>query len=137
MSLVLDSSVALTWIYADEGDEQTERVLERVTQSEAWVPTIWRLEVANSLQQGLKRGRIDLDDRDLGLVDLSRLRIRVDPETDTHAWAETLDLSTRFTLTVHAAAYLELAVRRSLPLATLDRDLRAAAAASGVPLLGL
>jgi predicted nucleic acid-binding protein len=137
VSLVLDSSVALTWIYADEGDEQTERVLQRVTQLEAWVPAIWRLEVANSLQQGLKRGRIDQDDRDLGLADLSRLRIRVDPETDTHAWSATLGLSARFNLTVYDAAYLELAMRRGLPLATLDRDLRAAATAAGVPLLGL
>jgi prevent-host-death family protein len=47
VSLVLDSSVALTWIYADEGDEQTERVLQLVTQSEAWVPATWRLEVAS------------------------------------------------------------------------------------------
>jgi len=137
VSLVLDSSVALTWIYADEGDEQTESVLQRVTQSEAWVPAIWRLEVANSLQQGLKRGRIDQDDRDLGLADLSRLRIRVDADTDTHAWSTTLGLSTRFTLTVYDAAYLELALRRGVPLATLDRDLRAAATAAGVPLLGL
>ena len=76
MSLVLDSSVALTWIYADEGDEHTELVLQRIAQSEAWVPAIWRLEVANSLQQGLKRGRLDLDDRDLGLADLSKLKIQ-------------------------------------------------------------
>ncbi len=137
MSLALDSSVALTWIYADEGDEQTERVLQRVTQSEAWVPAIWRLEVANSLQQGLKRGRIDEDDRDLGLADLARLRIYVDPETDTHAWSTTLDLSTRFNLTVYDAAYLELAMRRGLPLATLDRGLRGAASSAGVPLLGM
>jgi predicted nucleic acid-binding protein len=137
VSLVLDSSIALTWIYADEGDEQTEHVLQRVTQSEAWVPAIWRLEVANSLQQGLKRGRIDRDDRDLGLADLSRLRIHVDPETDTHAWSTTLDLSTRFNLTVYDAAYLELAMRRGLPLATLDRALRAAASAAGVTLLGI
>jgi predicted nucleic acid-binding protein len=137
VSLVLDSSVSLAWIYADEGDEQTERVLQRVTQSEAWVPAIWRLEVANSLQQGLKRGRIDQDDRDLGLADLSRLRIRVDAETDIHAWSSTLGLSTRFGLTVYDAAYLELAMRRGLPLATLDRELRAAATTVGVQLLGL
>lgn len=137
MSLVLDSSVALTWIYADEGNEHTEGVLQRVARSEAWVPSIWRLEVANSLQQGLRRGRIEMDDRDLGLGDLSKLKIHVDPHTNDKAWSSTLDLSTRFTLTVYDAAYLELAMRRGLPLATLDRDLRAAAGAAGVPLLGL
>ena len=137
MSLVLDSSVALTWIYADEGDERTELVLQRITQSEAWVPAIWRLEVANSLQQGLKRGRIDLDDRDLGLADLSKLKIHVDPDTDAYAWSTTLDLSTGFMLTVYDAAYLELAMRRGLPLATLDKLLRAAATSAGVPLLGI
>lgn len=137
MSLVLDSSIALTWIYADEGDEHTDGVLQLVTRSEAWVPAIWRLEVANSLQQGIKRDRIDRDDRDRGLEDLSTLRIHIDPYTSAHAWSRTLELSSRFSLTVYDAAYLELALRRGLPLATLDRELRAAASAAGVPLLGL
>lgn len=137
MTLVLDSSVTLTWIYADEGDEETERVLDRIKRSSAWVPSIWRLEVANSLQQGVRRKRIDEEDRDLGLADLSRLRILIDPDTDRFAWSATLGLSTRFTLTVYDAAYLELAMRRSLPLATLDEPLRAAATSVGVPLLGI
>ena len=71
--------------------------------------------------RGLRRGRIDLDDRDAGLVDLSRLAIKIDAGTNLHAWTATLGLSTRHRLTVYDACYLELALRRGLPLATLDR----------------
>ncbi len=137
MSLVLDTSVALTWIYTDERSEATEEVLQLVIRSGAWVPAIWRLEVANSLQHGLRRNRIDEDDRDLGLADLSRLRISIDPETDRCAWSTTLALSSRYSLTIYDAAYLELAIRRRLSLASLDKALRAAAEAAGVRLLGM
>jgi predicted nucleic acid-binding protein len=78
----------------------------------------------------------NLDDRDLGLADLSRLKIHLDPHTDANAWSTTLDLSSRFMLTVYDAAYLELPMRRDLPLATLDGALHIAATSAGVPLLG-
>jgi len=137
VSLVLDASLALSWIYPQEATIATELVLNRVSRGGAWVPEIWPIEVANALQQGLRRGRIDLDDRDAGLVDLSRLAIQTDPETNLHAWTATLSLSTRHRLTVYDACYLELALRRGLPLATLDAELRAAADTEGVALLGL
>lgn len=137
MSLVLDASLALSWIYPKEATIATERVLIQVTNAGAWVPEIWRIEIANALQQGLRRGKIDIDDRDAGLADLTLLSINIDPETGLHAWTMTLGLSTRYRLTVYDACYLELALRRGLPLATLDAELRTAAEAEGVPLLGL
>jgi predicted nucleic acid-binding protein len=70
------------------------------------------------------------------LADLSLLPISLDPETDRQAWDATLQLAHRHRLTLYDAAYLELAQRRGLPLATLDRDLRTAATAEGVHLLG-
>lgn len=92
--------------------------------------------MANAFQQGIRRRRITIAHRDAALETLASLPVAVDPETGIRAWAQTLDLSTRFDLTVYDAAYLELAVRRGLPLATLDRELRAAASAAGVTLLG-
>jgi predicted nucleic acid-binding protein len=136
MSLVLDSSVTLAWLYSDELTEAVERVFDRVARDRAWVPAIWRLEVANSLQVGIRRGRIDIAFRDASIADLAAMDIVTDPDTDTHAWAATLQLADRFGLTTHDAAYRELALRRNVPLASLDHDLRAAARSLGVTLLG-
>jgi len=94
------------------------------------------LEVANSLTVAIRRGRIDAESRRAALDDLALLDITTDAHTDTHAWAETLLLADRFRLTVYDAAYLELARRRSLPLATLDEDLGTAASAVGIHVLG-
>lgn len=137
MSLVLDSSVTLAWIYSAESTEEVVSVFERVAESGAWVPGLWRLEVANVLEMGVRKGRSDAGFRDASLADLALLPITVDPETDRQAWGATAKLAARHHLTLYDAAYLELARRRCLPLATLDSELRAAAAAEDVVLLGL
>jgi len=137
VSLVLDSSVALAWIYSDETTDAIRSVFGELTQSGAWVPGIWRLEVANILEAGVCRGRHDASFRDSTLADLAQLPIQTDPETDRHAWRATARLAEHHRLTLYDAAYLELALRRELPLATLDRDLRAAANAEKVRLLGI
>lgn len=137
MSLILDSSITLAWVYSDETTEAIRHVLKLVSENGAWVPGLWRLEVANILEMGVRRGRSDGAFRDAALADLALLPISVDPETDRHAWAATAQLASRNGLTVYDAAYLELAQRRRLPLATLDRELRAAAGAEGIPLLGI
>lgn len=136
MSLVLDSSVTLAWTYSDEITAAVQEVFERVAAGSAVVPALWRLEVANALQMGVRRARLDAAERDATLADLATLDIRTDPETDTHAWSDTVRLAERFGLTVYDASYLELAQRRALPLASLDQELREAADACGVPLLG-
>jgi predicted nucleic acid-binding protein len=84
----------------------------------------------------IRRKRIDAAFRDQALAELAAMAISVDGETDIHAWSATPRLSDQFRLTVHDAAYLELAQRRNLPLATLDRELRKAAQAAGTPALG-
>lgn len=136
MSLALDSSVTLSWCFEDERTPATIEVLEQVTEAGAVVPALWRLEVANALQAGVRRGRIDAAFRDASLADLTLLAIVTDADTDIFAWSTTVRLAERFALTVYDAAYLELAQRRCLPLATLDQPLRTAARALGVPLLG-
>jgi len=136
VSLVLDSSATLAWIYGDETTAPIRAVFDQVIEAGAIVPGLWRLEVANSLTMGVRRGRIDADFRRAALADLALLDIATDQRTDAQAWGETLALADRCRLTLYDAAYLELALRRTLPLATLDRDLQAAARALGVRLLG-
>lgn len=136
MSLVLDPSLALAWYFEDERTPEADALLDRVVEQGAVVPTLWRLEIANGFQTAIRRRRIDASFRDSALAKLAALPIVTDTETEANAWSATLYLSDRFRLTAYDAAYLELAHRRSLPLATADRDLRKAATALGVALVG-
>lgn len=137
MSPVIDASLTLAWIFADEATPATESVLQGVSEDGAIAPALWKLEVANALRSAIRRGRIGADYRDATLVRLSNLPIAIEPDTAAYAWTTTVRLSDRFGLTIYDATYLELANRRGVPLATLDRALRAAAGALEVPLLGL
>ncbi|MEO8593411.1 MAG: type II toxin-antitoxin system VapC family toxin [Candidatus Solibacter sp.] len=92
--------------------------------------------MANILEMGVRRGRHDAAFRDSTLADLALLPISIDAETDRQAWGTTLQLSERHRLTLYEAAYLELALRRRLPLGSLDRDLLGAAQAEGVAAKG-
>lgn len=132
MTLVLDASVALGWLFADERTPTVDALLDRVAEEGAVVPGLWALEVANALQTALRRGRIDASFRSQALALLSRLPITVDDETAARAWGDTQTLADRFGLTLYDAAYLELAMRKGLPLATADGQLRDAAIGAGV-----
>ena len=136
MSLVIDSSATLAWVYRNETTAADREVFNRLIESGALVPALWKLEVGNVLEMGVRRGRHDAAFRDATLADLSALPITIDPDTDRQAWSTTLRLAVRHRLTMYDAAYLELAQRRGLPLATLDHELRAAADAERVVLLG-
>jgi predicted nucleic acid-binding protein len=136
VSLVLDSSVTLAWVYSGETTDAVVHVFDLVADHGAWVPSLWRLEVANILEMGVRRGRTDAAFRDSILSELALLPISLDPDTDRQAWGATVRLAARCRLTLYDAAYLELAMRRGLPLATIDRELRAAAGVEGVTLLG-
>jgi predicted nucleic acid-binding protein len=136
VSLVLDPLMALSWYFEDECSPAADALLDRVSEEGAIVPSLWRLEITNGLQIALRRGRINRAFRDRTLAELARMPITVDPDTDSYAWTNTLQLADRFQLTVYDAAYLELAQRRCLPLATLDKTLRAAAGTLGITLLG-
>jgi len=137
MSLVLDSSVTLAWVYSEETSPAVSHVLDLVNNNGAWVPSLWRLEVANILEMGVRRGRHRAEFRDATLADLSLLPISVDTETEKQAWGATLRLAERHRLTVYDATYLELAQRRGVALASLDGELRAAAKAEDVALRGI
>ena len=137
MSLVFDGSATVAWLIPDEHTAPSQLVLEQVGDKGAIVPMLWRLEIGNALTLAVRRKRMSRDQRAAALARLSDLPIEVDSETFVHAWTSTLALADRFSLTVYDACYLELAQRRALPLATLDGDLRKAAEALDIPLLGI
>lgn len=136
MSLVLDSSATLARVFPEERTDAILDLFLIVADLGAVVPGLWRIEVANTLNVGIRRGRISKANRQGILADLESLPISVDPETGNHIWGRTLELADRHRLTVYDATYLELAQRLSLPLATLDDALRAAAEREGIALLG-
>jgi len=136
VSVVINAALTLAWYFEDESTPATDAVLDRISGSGAVVPGLWRLEVANAFQTAVRWQCIDAVYRDASLAELCFMAITIDADTNGYAWSTTLRLPERFTLTLYDAAYLELAQRRSLPLATLDRDLRAAAPAVNVDLLG-
>lgn len=109
----------------------------RAARNGAVVSAIWRLEVANGLRSAIRRRRLTESARHDLLVAFTEMGIDTDTETDRQAWTSTLILADRHGLTPYDASYLDLACRRRMPLASLDRALRSAADAENVPLLGL
>jgi predicted nucleic acid-binding protein len=130
-AFVLDGSVALAWYFVDEQEAYADGVAASLPSSAAVVPAVWPLEVANAVLMGERRQRGTTTKASVWLRFLRSLPITVDDETHLRAWGDTLDLARTHGLTAYDAAYLELALRRGLPLATLDKKLRAAAKAAG------
>lgn len=124
--------MALAWCFEDEANARADALFDKVSVSGGVVPSLWRLEVANGLQMAVRRRRISAKARDQSLADLADLPLETDRETERRAWADTLRLAARHVLTLYDAAYLELAERRGLPLASLDQALCAAAHKAGV-----
>ena len=132
---VLDCSATLPWVFGDEATAATDRLLEDLSAgAEAWVPALWHLELGNVLVGAQRRGRIDQAGMEAFLSRLGVYDIFVDEQTIPRAWNKTLDLAVQHRLSTYDAAYLELALRRGLPLATKDSALVAAARAAGVGL---
>ncbi len=132
MAFVLDASITACWAFQDEDHPDAGLAFHRMRAEEAVVPCLWWFEVRNILVVNERRRRIAESDTAAFLLNLSRLRVRLDrlPEGDA-----VLRLARTHRLSVYDAAYLELAQREGLPLATLDADLRRAAADEGVELL--
>lgn len=127
MSVVLDASMMITWLFDDERTVAArDMMMMRVVPDGAVAPSLWWLEVASALRNAVGRGRCDEAFVDHPLARLDRLRIKVDEETDLHAWGVTLEISSDQGLTPYDAAYLELALRKGRPLESSDADLIAA-----------
>lgn len=133
--IVVDASVALAWCFEDEGSTTAELLLDRLAEEGAIAPAIWPLEVANALRTAERKGRVDLADVAHLRVLLAALPIDVEPVDLPTALGEVVDLARTLGLTAYDAAYLALAARRGLPLATIDEGLRRAARSAGVELV--
>jgi predicted nucleic acid-binding protein len=130
---VVDCSVTLAWCLPDEKAPYPQAVLDSLARAGAVVPSLWHLEVGNGLLVGERRKRSTEADTMKWLTFLKSLPIVVDDETVSRAWSDVLHLARAHGLSTYDAAYLELALRRGLPLASLDGPLKAAAKAAGVP----
>lgn len=133
-AIVLDGSVALSWCFADESDPYADLVLRALPKMPAVVPTLWHLEIANALLMGERRKRSQEADTAQWLLFLRSLPIIAEEDTTARAWSDVLHLARSHDLSAYDAAYLELALRRGFPLATLDKKLRKAAKKAGVGL---
>ena len=135
MAFVLDNSVTMAWCFEDERNDYALSVLARLRGEEAVAPAIWPLEVVNVLLVAERRRRLRNGQIMDVLEELATLAITVDEEGTTKAWGPVLGLARAYRLTAYDASYLELSYRLSLPLATLDKDLRTAASRLGVALV--
>lgn len=128
-AFVVDASVSAAWFLPDEATPDTEAALQATATHDVWVPALWLLEVGNMLLNAHRRKRITADKRRELAAAAAALRIRVDREPVAITALD--ELAARHGLSAYDAAYLELALRRSLPLATLDGALLAAMTKAG------
>jgi predicted nucleic acid-binding protein len=134
-ALVLDASVAISAVIEEAHSELARSVLLRVAEEGAEVPGLWHLEVGQTLLVAERLGRVSTQQRMFAVQQLSDLPIDVDAMTHREAWRQIMVVANQFGLSLYDAAYLELSIRRSLPLATFDAALQRAAASAGVTLL--
>jgi predicted nucleic acid-binding protein len=136
---VLDASVALSWLLEDAGAGQAyaSEIFNDLAKpsSEAYVPATWPLEIANVIAKCEARKLLQVSRSQAFLMAIEAAAIVVDGETAARALSETLGLARRYAISSYDASYLELALRSTLPLATLDRALQAAAQEAGAKLL--
>jgi len=135
-AFVVDCSIAMAWLFHDEATAKTDALLNRLAMETALVPAWWFIEITNVLAMAERKGRITSAKSDAFIADLTKLGIETDDEAPGRAFTHLLALCRRHRFTSYDAIYLELAIRRGLPLATLDNDLRKAATKLGVHLLG-
>jgi predicted nucleic acid-binding protein len=131
--IIVDASIALAWCLGDEADDYAERMLDRVARETAVAPAHWPIEVANGLRSAERRGRLSTDELPRVGKLLNDLGVEIVPvELNTAFWA--LDTARTHDLSAYDAVYLDLALSRGLPLATLDGPLAAACRKAGVEL---
>ncbi|PYT81663.1 MAG: VapC toxin family PIN domain ribonuclease [Acidobacteria bacterium] len=135
-AFVVDCSMAMAWLFHDEATPKTADLLNRLATEPALVPAWWFIEITNVLVMAERNGRITPAQSDAFIADLGKLGIERDDEAPDRAFTYLLALCRTHRLTSYDAIYLDLALRRNLPLATLDEDLRKTAKKVGVHLLG-
>jgi len=133
--IVVDASASLGWSFLDQQTPTLLELARRVIDHGACVPQLWPIEVAAVVVRTHRRGKISQRERDAILSKLAALDVEVDEETAGRLWRATVDLAVKHGLSVYDATYLELALRKQLPFATLDDKLIVAARAEGLTVL--
>jgi len=132
-SFVLDCSVTMVWCFSDETNKISENALEKLQTDRAIVPSLWPFEVMNVLWVALRKKRLTNTQATSFITLLNALPIDIDPISQINK--RVLELAREYTLSAYDAAYLEISLRRNIPLVTLDESLRKAAIKSGTTLL--
>jgi predicted nucleic acid-binding protein len=135
MAFVLDCSVTMAWVFPDEASKSTDALRDSLVNDFAVVPVLWPIEVGNVLLVATRRRRMLASEWPGVRADLELLPIEIDSESCHRVLSAVLPMAYEHKLSVYDAMYLELALRRALPLATLDRELGAAGKAAGVEVL--
>lgn len=133
---MLDSSVALAWCFEDEQTESTAELFERLGRESAAVPSLWFIELTNVLALSERKRRATQAKTAEFIALVQKFDLEVDQDGPGRAFNHVLDLCREHRLTAYDAMYLDLAIRKRLPLATLDDELRKAAKRANIPLLG-
>jgi predicted nucleic acid-binding protein len=131
---VLDNTVTMAWCFTEEATEFTKTLLSRLSNltDSAVVPALWLYEVANVVELAVRKGRIPEEKALAFLESLADLPIEVENPSRTQVFVTVRTLAGQYQLTGYDAAYLELAIRHQLPIASLDKALSKAALAAGL-----
>jgi len=135
MTFVLDCSTTMAWCFEDEKCGYGDYILDLLNDASAIAPTIWALEVANVLLVAQRKRRINAAESERFLSRLSALPIRIDEAASVRVWTDIFQLALRLSLSSYDAAYLEIAIRCRVPLATLHDRLRRSAIEAGIEAL--
>ena len=135
-NFVIDNSVVMSWCFKDEISQYADAILDSLEVSTAIVPSIWPLEVGNILLVAERRKRLSQADSARFITLLTELPITIEQESPERMMKEILALAREHQLSSYDASYLDLAMRKGLPIATLDNGLLAAAKRSQVPIAG-
>ena len=134
---VIDNSVVMSWCFQDETSKYTDAVLGYLEQTTAYAPAIWPLEVSNVLLVAERRKRLSQADSSRFVSLLFELPIIVEQESQERMLSEILALAREYKLSSYDASYLDLAMRKGLPIATTDKNIMAAARKINVPIVGI
>ncbi|MFH0813365.1 MAG: type II toxin-antitoxin system VapC family toxin [Pseudomonadota bacterium] len=135
-NFVVDNSVVMSWCFKDEINPYADSILDRLADSTAFVPPIWPLEVINVLLVAERRQRLSEADSTRFIELLGQLPITVEQEQPEKIMRDIWALAKKYKLSSYDASYLDLAMRKGLPIATLDNNLRTAARKSRVSIFG-
>ena len=135
-SFIVDASVGFAWVYQGQATPETDHLLNEVAaEATVIVPALWFLEMSNVLLVAQRRHRLTAGQRKAAMEKLTAMQLTVDEEGSRNAFGKTSELAEKYGLTIYDATYLELALRRSLPLASRDEALRNAAKQCGLKVL--